>query len=97
MSCLTSPQATNRQDLDAVPAELLELRARISAMPDEIRAELEPPAEDACEQARFRGRALAVAREALERFRLDLAAIEFDLAATRREREALRRLFDRGL
>jgi hypothetical protein len=96
MSCL-SAHPTTRPALDSIPAELLELKARIRAMPEEVRAELEPLADDACEQARFRGRALSVAREALERFRLDLAAIEFDLAATRREREGLRRLFDREM
>jgi hypothetical protein len=78
-----------------VPAELLALRARIKAMPDEIRAELEPLAEDACEQARFRGRALSLAREALEQFRLELSAARFDLDVTRREREGLRRLIER--
>jgi hypothetical protein len=78
-----------------VPAELLALRARSKAMPDEIRAELEPLAEDACEQARFRGRALSLAREALEQFRLELSAAKFDLDITRREREGLRKLIDR--
>lgn len=97
MSCLTTVQVKSRPTLDAVPSELLELKARIAEMPAEIRAELEPLAEDACEQAKFRSRALSVAKEALERFRLDLAAIEFDLAATRRERESLRRLFERTL
>ena len=53
-------------------------------------------AEDACEQARFRGRALSLAREALEQFRVELAAAKFDLDATRQEREGLRRLMDRG-
>ena len=78
-----------------VPAELLALRARIMAMPDEVRAELEPLAEDACEQAKFRGRALSLAREALEQFRLELSAARFDLDITRREREGLRRLIER--
>ena len=75
--------------------ELLALRDRIKAMPVEIRAELEPLAEDACEQARFRGRALSLAREALEQFRLELSAAKFDLDITRREREGLRRLIER--
>jgi hypothetical protein len=78
-----------------IPAELLALRARIRSMPDDVRAELEPLAEDACEQARFRGRALSLAREALEQFRLELAAARFDLDITRREREGLRHLIDR--
>ncbi len=81
----------------AIPAELVALRARIRAMPAEVRAELEPLADDACEQARFRGRALSLAREALEQFRLELAAAQHDLDATRREREGLRRWADRGI
>ncbi len=79
----------------SVPAELLALRARIRSLPAEVRAELEPLAEDACEQARFRGRALSLAREALEQFRLELTAARFDLDATRREREDWKRLLDR--
>ncbi|WP_435009162.1 hypothetical protein P12x_000411 [Tundrisphaera lichenicola] len=78
-----------------IPAELLALRARIRAMPAEVRAELEPLAEDACEQAKFRGRALSLAREALEQFRLELSAAKFDLDMTRREREGLRHLMER--
>ncbi len=78
-----------------IPAELLALRARIRALPEEVRAELEPLAEDACEQAKFRGRALSLAREALEQFRLELSAARFDLDITRREREGFRRLIDR--
>jgi hypothetical protein len=73
-----------------VPAELIALRERISALPASARAELEPLIEEVVEQAEFRGRSMAIAREALERFRLDLAATRFDLEATRREREALR-------
>jgi hypothetical protein len=78
-----------------VPAELLALRARIRELPEEVRMELEPLAEDACEQALFRGRALSLAREALEQFRLELSAAKFDLDITRREREGLRRLIER--
>ena len=81
----------------AIPAELVALRARIRALPPEVRAELEPLAEDACEQAKFRGRALSLAREALEQFRLELAAAQHDLDATRREREGLRRWVERGM
>ena len=78
-----------------VPAELLALQARIKELPEEIRAELEPLAEDACEQAKFRGRALSLAREALEQFRLELSAAKFDLDITRREREGFRKLIER--
>ncbi len=79
---------------DQVPLELIELKERIAAQSAAIRAELEPLVEDAMEHARFRGRAMSLARVALERFRLDLALLEFDLEATRREREALRALLE---
>jgi hypothetical protein len=76
--------------VDQVPEELVELKERIQAQPAPIRAELEPLVEDVLEHARFRGRAMMIAKDALERFRLDLAMLEFDLEVTRREREALK-------
>jgi hypothetical protein len=71
---------------------LVELRGRVEAQPAEVRAELEPLLDDVLEHARFRGRILSVARDALERLRLDLELARFDLEATRRERETLREL-----
>ena len=76
-------------DGDQIPLELVELKERIAAQPAEIRAELEPLVEDALEHARFRGRAMGLARDALERLRLELTMLEFDLEATRREKDAL--------
>ena len=37
---------------------------------------------------------MSLARDALERFRLDLAMLEFDLEVTRRERESLKAMLD---
>ncbi|HEX8201322.1 MAG TPA: hypothetical protein VF590_12610 [Isosphaeraceae bacterium] len=79
---------------EAVPAELLELRERVRALPPELRTDLEPIVAEALEHARFRDRILTVARDALERLRLDLEMARFDLDATRREREDLRRLIE---
>jgi hypothetical protein len=84
----TSPGKSPAQ---ALPPELLALDERIRSLPAPVRAELEPIIADALEQARFRGRVLTVAREAIERLRLDLACVQFDLHATRREHEQLRR------
>ena len=79
---------------EPIPAELLELRERVRALPPELRTDLEPIVAEALEHARFRDRVLAVARDALERLRLDLELARFDLDATRREREDLRRLIE---
>lgn len=70
-----------------VPAELTALRERIRALPDEARAEVEPLMDDVLEQAVYRSRVLTLARDALARYRLELAAVRFDLEATRRERD----------
>lgn len=88
-ACLSKGTTT-----ESLPAELVELMERVQALPPEVRAELEPVVDEALEEARFRGRVLSVARDALERLRLDLELARFDLDATRREREALRRLLD---
>ena len=77
--------------LELPPPELLDLQERVSALPPEVRDALEGAVAEAVEQARFRGRVLTVAREALERLRLELELTRFDLDATRREREDLRR------
>ncbi len=79
---------------DALPEEWAALMDRVKGLPAGVRADLEPVVAEALEQARFRGRVLDVARDALERLRFDLELTRFDLDATRREREALRRLLD---
>jgi hypothetical protein len=71
---------------------MVELIERIQAQPPEVRAELTPLLDEVLEQVRFRSRILTVARDGLERLRLDLEMARFDLDATRRERESLRRL-----
>jgi hypothetical protein len=75
-------------DTDPVPSELVVLKQRIQQQPARVRAELEPLIDDVLEHALFRSRVMLIAREALERFRLDLASLRFDLEATRRERRS---------
>ena len=76
---------------DLLPEELVDLFQKVRALPPDLRDELEPIVVDVLEQAQFRGRVLNVARDAIERLRLDLEMARFDLDATRREREELRR------
>lgn len=95
MSHVPSRPMSPAAEPQAIPTELLELRALVRAQPSEVRAQLEPLVEEAMEQARFRNRVMTVARDALEQFKLDLELARFDLDATRREREALLRQLNR--
>jgi hypothetical protein len=89
-----APGGQRKGEAESLPDELRVLERRIRILPASIRAELEPLVADVLEQARFRGRVLSVARDALDRLRLDLEMTRFDLEATRREREELRRLLN---
>ena len=75
---------------DPIPNELADLMERVRALSPAIRDELAPAVSEAIEQARFRSRILVVAKDALERLRLDLELTRFDLELTRKEREELR-------
>jgi len=88
-------EAHHDEDCTMNPAPNVQAPSSSAPAPASVPPELEPMALDACEQARFRGRALSLAREALEQFRLELSAARFDLDITRREREGFRRLVDR--
>lgn len=68
-----------------IPADLLALRDRLDGLPDAWREELEPFVERALEEARFRGRTLDLARDALASLRVELAAARHQLEASRRE------------
>jgi hypothetical protein len=96
MSSMTLPHPGAAPGVEALPGELLTLRERVRAMPEAVRTELEPIVIEALEQARYRGRVLTIARDALVRLRLELELARFDLDATRREREDLRRLLGDG-
>jgi hypothetical protein len=69
-----------------VPQELVALKGRIAGQPAKVRAELEPLIDEVLEHAMFRSRVMLIARDALQRLRVDMAALRFDLEATRRER-----------
>jgi hypothetical protein len=69
------------------PSELVELKDRIADQPARVRAELDPLIDEVLEHAMFRSRVMLIAREALQRFRVEMAAMQFDLEVTRRERD----------
>jgi hypothetical protein len=78
-------EETDAVETEQVPTELVELKERIQGQPPAVRAELEPLIDEVMEHAMFRSRVMSIARDALQRFRLDLASVRLDLEATRRE------------
>lgn len=68
------------------PSELVALKERIQDQPQSVRRELEPLIDEVMEHAVFRNRVMLIARDALQRFRVEMAAMQFDLDMTRRER-----------
>jgi hypothetical protein len=84
----TLPDTGGETASETIPSELLALRERIAEQPGHVRAELEPLIEEVVDHAVFRHNVLQIARDALQRFRLEMAAMQFDLDVTRRERDA---------
>jgi hypothetical protein len=82
----SSPHENGSQPLGQFPSELVALKERIQNQPVAVREELEPLIDEVMEHAVFRSRVMLIARDALQRFRVDMAAMQFDLDATKRQR-----------
>ena len=83
---LISPDENRSQTLGQCPSELVALKERIQVQPTPVREELEPLIDEVMEHAVFRSRVMLIARDALQRFRVEMAAMRFDLDATKHER-----------
>jgi hypothetical protein len=77
-----------------IPNDLEELGRKIDALPDCERQSLRPIYERVLEGFRLRNRIMNVAKDALERIRLEVACLQFDLEVTRREKETLQQRLD---
>jgi hypothetical protein len=79
---------------DDVPREVLDLAEAIHALPAEHRQTIEPFLNRVIDSNRRRRRILMLVQDALSQLRLDMKYLAFDLEATRRERDELRRKLD---
>jgi hypothetical protein len=79
------------------PTDLVELGRCIDTLPEPDRQALRPIYERVAESFRLRTRIMNVAKEALETIRLELSVLRFDLEATRREKETLKKQIDEGM
>jgi hypothetical protein len=77
-----------------IPSDLEELGHQIDGLPEQERKSLRPIYERVLEGFRLRNRIMNVAKDALERIRLEVACLQFDLDVTRREKESLQQRLD---
>ena len=78
---------------DQIPSELLEMRKQIEELPLQLRQKLLPLCERLHHYTRLHTRLLRIAQEAVDQLQLDAKYMQFDLEATRRERDELQRKF----
>src|SRR5438309_5306278 len=76
---------------DQILSELIELRKEIEQLPMYLRQKLLPLCERLYHYSRLHSRLLRIAQEAVDQLQLDAKYMQFDLEATRRERDELAR------
>lgn len=76
---------------DQIPSELIELRTEIENLPLHLRQKMLPLCERLYHFSRLHSRLLRIAQEAVDQLQLDAKYMQFDLEATRRERDELLR------
>jgi hypothetical protein len=77
-----------------IPHDVLALVDVVRALPAEQRQAIDPVLEQVIDSSRRRRRILLLVQDALSQLRLDMKYLTFDLEATRRERDELRRKLD---
>ncbi|HLD71520.1 MAG TPA: hypothetical protein VI873_02815 [Candidatus Peribacteraceae bacterium] len=74
-----------------LPKDILDLEAAIAALPEEHRRKLEPLIDRIKDSTVRRKRVMVLIQDALSDLQLQMKYLVFDLEATRRERDALRK------
>jgi hypothetical protein len=88
MSNLSRVVKTNPEE---IPADLVDLGVLLNRLPIEHREQVESIFFRVVEGTKRRRRILSLVQDALSQLRLDMKYLMFDLEATRRERDDLRR------
>ena len=74
---------------DQVPTEMQDLAKQIEQLPFHLRQRLLPLCERMMHYTRLHSRLLRIAQDAVDQLQLDGKYLQFDLEATRRERDQL--------
>jgi hypothetical protein len=73
-----------------IPSELIQLQQLTDQLPRGLRDAMKPLCDRMVHFVRLQGRLVRIAQEAVEQLQLDVKYLQFDLEATRRERDVLR-------
>src|SRR5260221_260663 len=87
---MTKPKSTEWRK-DQIPTELIEIKNQVEELPLHVRQKLLPLCERLHHYSRLHSRLLRIAQEAVDQLQLDIKYLNFDLEATRRERDELLR------
>jgi hypothetical protein len=85
-----TPKSTQWRQ-DQIPAEFTELSKQLEQLPFHLRQRFLPLCERVQHYTRLHNRLLSIAQEAVDQLQLEVKYLQFDLEATRRERDALAR------
>ena len=88
---MTNASRIVKTHVDELPADIVELAGALESLPWEHRQRIEPLLVRVLDSTRRRRRILGLVQDALSQLRLDMKYLMFDLEATRRERDELRR------
>ena len=80
-----------KPESEELPADILELGAALATLCDDERRRIGPLFARVLDSTKRRRRILGLVQDALSQLRLDMKYLMFDLEATRRERDELRR------
>lgn len=86
-----SVELPKTEDVDRLRRDLAELGQWLESAPESVRAKATPILERIVQDTQRRRKLLLSIQESLSQLRLDMKYLVFDLEATRRERDCLRR------
>ncbi len=91
---MSNPSRVVKAIPEELPSDLIELCDLLNRLPAEFREQVEPIFYRVVESTKRRRRILSLVQDALSQLRLDMKYLMFDLEATRRERDELRRKYE---
>ena len=88
---MSQPTRSLKPETEDIPAEIADLASAVALLPTDLREKVGPLMTRVLESTKRRRRILSLVQDALGQLRLDMKYLAFDLEATRRERDELRR------